>query len=131
MRVLLIMLGLLFAGTTNADVKQLTCSSTIGQKVERIDTFLFDAADLKRDRPSFQHSYRLTSQKCNSIGCSGETLGYMYASPTHISFFAEYFGSEIRVGYLNRKDLGFQGVYEKGKWSCVLEDYEVPENNLI
>ena len=55
----------------------------------------------------------------------------MDTSPTHIPFFAEYFGEEMRVGYLNRKNLDFQGVSAKGDWGCDLEDYEEPGDNLI
>jgi hypothetical protein len=133
--ILLLLVGFVFFATplsSNAGLKQLTCDAFRKGELERVNTFVFDSDDLRRERPTFSYSYRYT-EKCNSRGCTGESSGYMVVSPNHISFFGPLMGDEVRLGRLNRKNLAFEGVnpFSKNTYECRLEDLEEPLDNLI
>ena len=118
--------------SSNAELKQLTCDAFRKGELERVNIFVFDSDDLRRERPTFSYSYRYT-EKCNSRGCTGESSGYMVVSPNHISFFGPLMGDEVRLGRLNRKNLAFEGVnpFSKNTHECRLKELEEPLDNLI
>jgi hypothetical protein len=118
--------------SSNAGLKQLTCDAFRKGELERVNTFVFDSDDLRRERPTFSYSYRYAG-KCNMRGCVGESSGYMVVTPNHISFFGTLLGDEVRLGRLNRKNLAFEGVnpFSKNTYECRLEGLEEPPDNLI